>query len=83
MFTTSTGTRIRGPTKVATESPPSHHVSAGGPCIQKRIRKNLDLDRVREVFRFTRRAGVEVLGYFMVGNPDETVADTLSGQVQR
>lgn len=50
-------------------------VETGSPRIQKLIRKNLDLDRVREVFRLTRRAGMEVLGYFMVGNPDETIED--------
>ena len=50
-------------------------VETGSPRIQKVIRKNLDLDRVREVFGLTRRAGMEVLGYFMVGNPDETIDD--------
>lgn len=50
-------------------------VETGSPRIQKRIRKNLDLERVREVFALTRRAGMEVLGYFMVGNPDETIED--------
>ena len=50
-------------------------VETGSPRIQKRLRKNLDLARVREVFGITRRAGMEVLGYFMVGNPDETIED--------
>lgn len=47
-------------------------VESGSPRIQRRIGKDLDLDRVRRVFAATRRAGIETLGYFMIGLPDET-----------
>ena len=47
-------------------------VETGSPEIQKRLRKNLDLNRVHKVFSFTKKAGIETLGYFMIGCPDET-----------
>ena len=63
----------------------SYGVETGSQRLQKLIRKNLDLDQVREVFAATRREGIETLGYFMIGLPtekkeevDETVALMLS-----
>lgn len=50
-------------------------VETGSPLIQKRLRKNLDLARVEAVFRETRACGIETLGYFMIGCPDETEAE--------
>ena len=50
-------------------------VESGSRRIQKRLRKNLDLERVKSVFALTRQEGIEVLGYFMIGNPDETEDD--------
>jgi len=47
-------------------------VETGSPRLQKLIRKNLDLEKMREVFTLTRRAGIETLGYFMIGLPTET-----------
>jgi radical SAM superfamily enzyme YgiQ (UPF0313 family) len=49
----------------------SYGVETGSRRLQKRIRKNLDLDRVRDVFARTRAAGIETLGYFMIGLPSE------------
>lgn len=46
-------------------------VETGSPRLQKLIRKNLDLGQVRDVFAFTRREGIETLGYFMIGLPTE------------
>lgn len=46
-------------------------VESGSPRIQKRLKKNLDIDRVHEVFSQTKKAGIETLGYFMIGCPDE------------
>lgn len=50
-------------------------VETGSPRIQKRLRKDLDLQQVGEVFKQTREKGIEVLGYFMIGCPDETAED--------
>lgn len=47
-------------------------VETGSPLIQKRLRKNLNLEKVNEVFSLTKKEGIEVLGYFMLGCPDET-----------
>ena len=50
-------------------------VESGSPRIQKRLKKNLNLSKVKEVFRMTRKEGIEVLGYFMIGCPDEDTED--------
>ena len=50
-------------------------VESGSPRIQKRLKKNLDLTSVRDVFKLTQDIGIEVLGYFMIGCPDETEED--------
>jgi radical SAM superfamily enzyme YgiQ (UPF0313 family) len=53
----------------------SYGVETGSPRLQKLIRKNLDLEQVRAVFAQTRNAGIETLGYFMIGLPTETKAE--------
>lgn len=50
-------------------------VESGSPRIQKRLNKNLDLGKVGEIFSITKKEGIEVLGYFMIGCPDETAED--------
>jgi len=50
-------------------------VESGNARIQKEIRKNLNLDQVKEVFLATHKEGIETLGYFMIGLPTETLAD--------
>ena len=50
-------------------------VEAGSEPILKRLKKGIDLPRVREVFRLTKQTGMETLAYFMIGNPGETRAD--------
>lgn len=47
-------------------------VEAGTKEIVKVLRKEVDLERAKEIFRYTRRAGITTLGYFMIGNPTET-----------
>ncbi|MEW6265011.1 MAG: radical SAM protein [Thermodesulfobacteriota bacterium] len=49
-------------------------VESGDPDIQKAINKNLELDRVRQVVRLARRAGLDVRCSFMFGNQNETPA---------
>jgi len=50
-------------------------VETGCQRLQAEIGKNLDLAKVSEVFDYTRRAGIETLGYFMLGLPTETRRD--------
>jgi len=47
-------------------------VETGSPRLQKLLRKNLDLQKVSEIFKLTCDAGIETLGYFMIGLPEET-----------
>jgi len=47
-------------------------VESGTPEIQKVLRKNLDLNRVKNIFSEARKVGLKTLAYFMIGNPTET-----------
>lgn len=47
-------------------------VETGDQGMQKRIQKNLNLDVVRDVVKMTNKAGIETLGYFMLGLPSES-----------
>ncbi len=47
-------------------------VESGVAESQKTLRKDIDLERAQEVFRATRRQGIQTLGYFIIGNPSET-----------
>ena len=47
-------------------------VEAGTPQIQKVLRKNLDLDKVKNIFSAAKKAGLKTLAYFMIGCPTET-----------
>jgi anaerobic magnesium-protoporphyrin IX monomethyl ester cyclase len=47
-------------------------VESGNEEIMKVIRKGLNLDKTKEMFTKTRQRGMDTLGYFMIGNPDET-----------
>ena len=46
-------------------------IESGNPRILKIMRKGLDLDRARQVFKWCRSAGIETLAYFMIGFPEE------------
>jgi anaerobic magnesium-protoporphyrin IX monomethyl ester cyclase len=50
----------------------SYGVESGNREIQKKIRKNLDFEKVANVFNWTRAAKIESLAFFMIGNPGET-----------
>jgi radical SAM superfamily enzyme YgiQ (UPF0313 family) len=43
--------------------------------VLKRLNKGIDLARVREVFKLTKKIGLDTLAYFMLGNPGETQVD--------
>ncbi|MBD3266227.1 radical SAM protein [bacterium] len=47
-------------------------VESGNQEINKAIRKGLNLEKTKEMFKKTRQRGMDTLGYFMIGNPDET-----------
>lgn len=50
----------------------SYGVESGDEEIQKKIKKYLDLNQVKEVFDMTNRIGIETLAFFMIGHPGET-----------
>lgn len=52
-------------------------IESGSPAVQKRIGKNLDLEKAREIIRFTARQGIIVCGFFMFGFPGETKEELL------
>ncbi|MEW6170185.1 MAG: radical SAM protein [Candidatus Omnitrophota bacterium] len=56
-------------------------VESGNQEIQKVLKKNLSLERVRNVFKFVHDAGIKTLAFFMIGNysdTKETVTDTIN-----
>jgi radical SAM superfamily enzyme YgiQ (UPF0313 family) len=50
-------------------------VESGTEKILEVLRKKIDLDTARRVFEDTKRAGMQVLAYFMIGCPSETIDD--------
>jgi radical SAM superfamily enzyme YgiQ (UPF0313 family) len=50
-------------------------VEAGNDKILRVIKKGFTVDKVREVFKLTRRLGIETLAYFMIGLPSEEARD--------
>ncbi|MDH4271127.1 MAG: B12-binding domain-containing radical SAM protein, partial [Candidatus Aminicenantes bacterium] len=50
-------------------------VEAGNDKILRVIKKGFTIRRVKDVFRLTRRVGIETLAYFMIGLPAEDRAD--------
>ena len=53
----------------------AYGIETGSPRVQKLIRKNVDLERLREVIRTTSRLGIIVQGFFLFGFPTETRED--------
>jgi anaerobic magnesium-protoporphyrin IX monomethyl ester cyclase len=50
-------------------------VESGSPEVLKRIKKNITVEQVRKAFKLFHDAGIETLGFFMIGLPGETVED--------
>jgi len=50
-------------------------VEAGTDKILKVLNKRITIEQVKETFRWTRRAGISTLAYFMIGSPTETRDD--------
>ncbi len=55
----------------------THHIAvaieSASPRIQKLIKKNLHLNKAKDVLSWTRKYGISTLGFFMIGFPTETV----------
>ncbi|HNW43291.1 MAG TPA: radical SAM protein [Elusimicrobiales bacterium] len=56
----------------------AYAIESGSPAVQRRIGKNLDLEKARQIIRFTYAQGIIVCGFFMLGFPDETKEELLS-----
>jgi len=50
----------------------AYGIETGSPRMQKVLKKNVDLVRLREVIRETARLGILVQGFFMLGFPTES-----------
>lgn len=50
----------------------NYAVETASPRLQKLIKKNLDLDRTRQVIDYTSKKGILTFGFFMLGFPTET-----------
>lgn len=50
-------------------------VESGSPKILKDIQKNTNLDKIKEVFRLTKKYGMKTRAYFLLGAPNETIED--------
>lgn len=50
----------------------NYGVESGSPKVAKNIDKNLDIKTLKKAIKMTRNLGIEVLTFFIVGNPGET-----------
>lgn len=50
-------------------------IESGNDRMLKEIKKNTTVERVKEVIRWTKKAGIEVLAYFIIGQQTETKKD--------
>jgi len=53
-------------------------VEAGTQKILNVLRKGITLEMAVKAFRLTKKAGIQTLGYFMIGSPEETKEDILA-----
>lgn len=47
-------------------------IESGDEQILKNIKKRIDLDKVKKAVKWTKKAGIDCRGAFMIGNPGET-----------
>jgi anaerobic magnesium-protoporphyrin IX monomethyl ester cyclase len=50
-------------------------IESGSEKILKVLKKGITIDKAMEVFRQTKKEGIQTLAYFMIGCPTETLAD--------
>lgn len=48
-------------------------VESGSQKILGKLNKNLGLDKIRDAFRWANKKGIRTVGFFMIGNPAETM----------
>ncbi|HUT55597.1 MAG TPA: radical SAM protein [bacterium] len=53
----------------------AYAVETASPRLQKRIKKNLDLEKVKEVIAWTDEEGIICQAFFMLGFPGETIEE--------
>lgn len=53
-------------------------IEAGTPKILEVLSKGITIERAGEVFAMTRKHGIQILAYFMIGSPTETREDILA-----
>jgi anaerobic magnesium-protoporphyrin IX monomethyl ester cyclase len=53
-------------------------VEAGTEKVLKELNKGITIDEAKKVFKLTKKHGIDVLAYFMIGNPSETREDILT-----
>lgn len=81
------GVRWQGPSRVDTVTPGllklmaksgchtlRYGVESGSREILSRMKKNTDLTKIRNAFKWTKEAGIEIMAYFMLGYLGETPA---------
>lgn len=59
----------------------AYGIESASPEILKNISKDISLEQVEEAVRISREAGLETIGYFMIGSPGET-PETISKTIQ-
>ncbi len=50
-------------------------IESGNPEILKKLRKDVNLERIEKIISKTDQIGISPFGYFLIGNPDETLDD--------
>ena len=58
----------------------AYGIESGNDMVLKKMRKNITTDLVRKVVKATKRAGIPIRGYFMIGlwgDTKETIMDTI------
>jgi len=53
----------------------AYGIESGSPEILAKLSKGIELSQVEEAVAHTREAGIQTVGYFMLGNPGETKED--------
>ncbi|MBU0945607.1 MAG: B12-binding domain-containing radical SAM protein [Proteobacteria bacterium] len=56
----------------------SYGVETGNQRLLDEINKGTKLEQIEEVFKLTKKAGITIRGFFMLGLPTETIAESLA-----
>ena len=59
----------------------AYGIESASPEILKSLHKDITLEQVEEAVRITREAGLQTVGYFMIGSPGEN-PDTINKTIQ-